>query len=328
MECGIGQPGQNGSDVGMDCAITALPRYDLMLIQTTDFFYPLVDDPYLQGRIGCANVLSDLYAMGIADCDNMLMILAASRKMNPSDCHIVTREMMKGFMDTCREAGTQCLGGQTVMNPWPIIGGVATSVRKKGDYVPPDGAQPGDILVLTKPLGGQVAVNIHQWRMQNEENLLSKALTACTSEEAETAYLLAVDQMARLNRVGAELMLKYGAHAATDITGFGLKGHANNLAVAQKANVVLRLHTLPILAHMTAVDGALGNMFRLLDGFSAETSGGLLVSLPSENAKAFCTDIEAREGYPAWIVGEVIARDEEKQGNFAEFGSDVTVIEV
>lgn len=125
-------------------------------MSTIDFFYPLVLDPYLQGRIGCANVLSDLYAMGISNCDNMLMVLAASLDMDPKHRHIVTQEMLRGFADLAKEAETVITGGQTVLNPWPIIGGVAQSVENKGEIIMPENAVVGDKLILTKPLGTQV----------------------------------------------------------------------------------------------------------------------------------------------------------------------------
>jgi selenide, water dikinase len=95
------------------------------LISTTDFFYPLVEDPYIQGRISCCNVLSDVYAMGITRVDHMLMILGVSLQMNKAEREIVTSEMIRGFNDCAVEAGTMITGGQSIMNPWPIIGGVA-----------------------------------------------------------------------------------------------------------------------------------------------------------------------------------------------------------
>lgn len=136
----------------MDCSIQPTRIPDVFSVQTTDFFYPLVDDPYTQGKVGCANVLSDLYAMGISECDNMLMILAGSRDMPKHTMELVTKEMMRGFNDLAREAGTKVTGGQSVMNPWPIIGGVATSTCLEKDFIRPENAQPGDVLVLTKPL--------------------------------------------------------------------------------------------------------------------------------------------------------------------------------
>jgi len=98
------------------------------LISTTDFFYPLVEDPYFQGRIACCNTLSDLYAMGITRVDHILMILGVSLMMNEEQREIVTREMMRGFNDCATEAGTLVTGGQSVMNPWPMIGGVANAM--------------------------------------------------------------------------------------------------------------------------------------------------------------------------------------------------------
>mmetsp|Transcript_13050 Transcript_13050/g.26969 ORF Transcript_13050/g.26969 Transcript_13050/m.26969 type:complete len:150 (+) Transcript_13050:212-661(+) len=104
-------------------------------ISTTDFFFPLVDSPYLQGRIGAANVLSDLYSEGVKHCDFVLMLLAACRDMPENERTICTKEMVRGFKDACDEAETAITGGQTVLNPWPIIGGVATSVVAEGEFV-------------------------------------------------------------------------------------------------------------------------------------------------------------------------------------------------
>lgn len=107
----------------------------VQLISTTDFFYPLVEDPYIQGRVACANVLSDVYAMGIDRVDHMLMVLGISLDMKEDEREIVTREMIKGFNDCALEAETLITGGQSIMNPWPIIGGVANVVCHESEYV-------------------------------------------------------------------------------------------------------------------------------------------------------------------------------------------------
>ena len=186
-------------------------------ISTTDFFFPLVDSPYMQGRIGAANVLSDLYAEGVEYCDFMLMLLAASRDMPANERNICTREMIRGFRDACDEAEVPITGGQTVLNPWPIIGGVATSIVAEGEFVKSDGAQVGDVLVLTKPLGTQIAANVHQWRRE-EHRLWTKCLEKeiLTEQEAEDMMHQAVLSMARLNRNGGRIMRKYDGHACTD----------------------------------------------------------------------------------------------------------------
>lgn len=133
------------------------------LISTIDFFYPLVEDPYMQGRIACCNVLSDIYAMGVdRPVDHMLMVLGISLEMNDAEREVVTREMMRGFDDCAREAGTAVTGGQSIMNPWPIIGGVANIMARSDEYRRPNFGVPGDVLVLTKPIGTQPAVNLKQ----------------------------------------------------------------------------------------------------------------------------------------------------------------------
>jgi len=265
-----------------------------------------VASPYVQGRIGAANVLSDLYAEGVPHCDFVLMLLAACRDMPEEERVICTQEMVKGFRDACTEAGTSITGGQTVLNPWPIIGGVATSVVAKGEFVPSDGCQVDNIVVLTKPLGTQIAVNVHQWKTQNNKFWTKiKENKLITDEEADDMMHEAVCSMARLNKNGGQLMLKHGATAATDVTGFGILGHAQNLVENQKAYVGMELHTLPLIANAKVVNDEIFN-FRLTVGYSAETSGGLLVCLPNEDcAKAYMEELFQLDGTPSWIIGKI-----------------------
>ncbi|CAD6208921.1 GSCOCG00010734001-RA-CDS [Cotesia congregata] len=313
--------------IGMDSSVTPLRHSGLSLVQTTDFFYPLVDDPYMMGKsiagskIACANVLSDLYAMGVTECDNMLMLLGVSTKMTEKERDVVVPLIMRGFKDSALEAGTTVTGGQTVVNPWCTIGGVASTVCQPNEYIVPDNAVVGDVLVLTKPLGTQVAVNAHQWLDQPDR--WNRIKLVVSEDDVRKAYQRAMDSMARLNRIAARLMHKYNAHGATDVTGFGLLGHAQNLAKHQKNEVSFVIHNLPVIAKMAAVAKACGNMFQLLQGHSAETSGGLLICLPREQAAAYCKDIEKQEGYQAWIIGIV-----EKGNRTARIIDKPRVIEV
>ena len=182
----------------------------LHLIQTTDFFYPLIEDPYTMGKIACANTLSDLYAMGVTECDNMLMLLSVSNKMNEKDRDLVIPRMIQGFRDMAAEAGTTVNGGQTVVNPWLIIGGVATSICTIQEFISPENATVSDVLVLTKPLGTQVAVNANLW-IENPDRW-NKIKLVVTEEDVKKAYLRAMSSMTRLNRVGAQLMHKYNGN--------------------------------------------------------------------------------------------------------------------
>uniref|UniRef100_A0A7S2H1K4 Selenide, water dikinase n=1 Tax=Helicotheca tamesis TaxID=374047 RepID=A0A7S2H1K4_9STRA len=326
----------------MDCAVVPTRHAGYSLITTTDFFYPLVEDPYDQGRIGCANVLSDLYAMGVTECDTVLMILACSTNMTSEERDVVTELMIRGFDDQCKLADTHVTGGQTVLNPWPIIGGVAESVCKEEEFIEPDGACVGDVLVLTKPLGTQVAVNVRQWyrdSMKKEgegrEKVCSSHFTfwqacvdklAMTKEDVDAAYETAVESMARLNRNGAKMMMKYKCRGGTDVTGFGFLGHAKNLAENQKNVVSFKLHTLPVIKRMEEVNKEVLN-FNLVNGYSAETSGGLLVALPKENAKAFMEELESLDGSKSWIVGEVI-ESETKDKRDAFIVEEPTIVQV
>lgn len=313
-----------GEGIGMDASIRQSTKYpDFKLVATTDFFYPLVYDPELQGRIGAANVLSDMYAMGVSNVDSMLMILAVSLEMETKAQDIVTRLLIKGFSDTCKEAGLDVSGGQTVKNPWPIVGGVAQSICKDSDFIMPVNAKAGDLLVLTKPLGTQVAVNMFQWYKQQTRQWTEDLEGKFTAEDAALAFDKACESMARLNKNGAALMVKHNVHAATDVTGFGLLGHAQNLAENQEAKVNFIFDKLPIIKNMVEVDAMLGKMFKIREGWSAETSGGLLACIPAENAQTFIDEVMAADGQPAWIVGRVV-----EGNNSVEFAEGLQVIEV
>jgi len=302
------------------------------MVSTTDFFYPLVDDPYLQGKIACANVLSDLYSMGIADCDTMLMILGASTEMEKSLQHTATELVMKGFNSTAAEAGTKVTGGQSVLNPWPIIGGVATAICREEEFIRPINARVGQVLVQTKPLGTQLAVNANEWMRRGELEQRAPAFVAASGglaaacERVATLQAAATACMIRLNRNGARAMRDHGASAGTDITGFGVLGHARNLAQSQVARVRLQLDTLVVLRH-TPLLASDNTYFGLLEGRSAETSGGLLVCIDEENADAFCAAVSAADGTPCWRVGRVVACDADQQPD-AFIAKDVTIVEV
>ena len=203
-------PGEK-KNVGMDCSIMPLNSKrvkDHFLISTIDFFYPLVENPYTQGRIGCANVLSDMYSMGIDEVDNMLMVLGASKDMEENDRFISTQQMLKGFNDLANEGGTEVTGGQSVINPWPMIGGVAMSVVHVDDFIAPDGLQPNNILVLTKPLGTQVSVNLRQAYVTKDSEagcgpkFYQKLKDSITEADVDTAFNVSSHSMEHLNRVG------------------------------------------------------------------------------------------------------------------------------
>jgi len=284
-----------------------------------------VDDPYIQGRIGACNVLSDMYALGVVDVDNVLMILASSQEMEAEESDIITRKLIEGFSDLCKEAGVECTGGQTVFNPWPIIGGTAMSCCGPQEFILPVNAIEGDVLVLTKPLGTQIAVNLNEWIQLPDQTLFEKCSGIVNVEKVRETYGKAVASMIRLNRNAARLMHRYGAHAATDVTGFGILGHATNLAQNQHSNVDFELHTLPILCYTREVD-ALFTFFNLMKGFSSETSGGLLIAFPANKAADFCHELQEIDGWPSWIVGRVVKATGTK--NTAKIVENPTVITI
>ena len=251
------------------------------------------------GEITCCNVLSDLHAMGIHKCDHILMLLGVCMGMSEHEKEISTRLLIQGFNSKANEASTVITGGQTVYNPYTVIGGVANVVVKPEEMIMPGGLKQGDVLVLTKPLGTRVAVNLHQWYRQASDKM-EKAIKFISEEEVIDAYSMCCDSMSTLNLKAAKLMHKYRAHGATDITGFGILGHMNNLAMAQHNDLELVLETMPIIRKMASVHNKVVN-YELLSGRCPETSGGLLVGMAKEDAAGFMSEL----GYDSWIVGHV-----------------------
>ncbi|NXH63663.1 SPS2 dikinase, partial [Rhabdornis inornatus] len=225
------------------------------------------------GRIACANVLSDLYAMGVTECDNVLMLLSVSQRMTEEvtgdtggtwggrgDTALSPR-LGAGLGDMGTGFGDMGVG----FGPWGGVCPILTPALPR-----PDSAVPGDVLVLTKPLGTHMAVSAHQWLDIPER--WNKIKLVVTREEVELAYQEAVSSMATLNRTAAGLMRAFGAHAATDVTGFGVLGHARALAAQQRLDVAFVIHNLPVIAKMATVSKASGGR-GLLQGTAPETSG-------------------------------------------------------
>lgn len=289
----------------MDSSVIPL-KHDLHLVQTVDFFYPLIDDPHMLGRIALANVVSDVYAVGALAIDEIKLVCSAPTEFSDQERDIVVPMIIRGFQEAAAEAQCPAKIGSIALNPWCIIGGIATAVCHKSELIMPYNAQPGDALVLTKPLGTQLATNAFIWMTENAENW-AKLSPHLTPAEIERTYAIAVESMSRLNRSGAELMHKFGAHAATDVTGFGLVGHAENLLKFQKAQVDFHLDTLPIIRNVVKIAEILGRSTKLLAGKAVETSGGLLVSLPEDKAQQFCEEYRKLSEHDAWIVGKVVA---------------------
>lgn len=224
--------------------------------------------------------------MGIDRVDHMLMVLGVSLMMQEKDREIITREMIRGFDEAAKEASTNVTGGQSIMNPWPIIGGVANVMCRDDEYIKPNNGKDGDVLILSKPLGTQPAVNLLQSLRKMGLEVATQA--NMSAEKIEHVYHLACESMATLNINTARLMMKYKSNGGTDITGFGLLGHAKNLAAAQFGDIDLHITHIPVLENMETVFSDVGLPdFKVREGLSAETSGGILCMIPQENADDF-----------------------------------------
>ena len=295
----------------LDCAITPLPQsngaLEQILLSSTDFFFPLIDDPYLQGIIACANVFSDLYALGATRIDSVLMILGITDCIeSTTNRETIMKLLMAGFCEGAQRAGAYVGGGQTIRNRSPIIGGVASSVIPRESLIRNDSIRPGNILVLTKPLGTDYAVRSH---------------VSSPSNNTFEAYETAVRSMAHLNLAAAQAMALSDVTGATDVTGFGLLGHAASLANVQKCQVSFRFFLLPLIAgtDRLIIDGKEILNSKLLSGSAAETSGGLLVALSNvSEAEKFIEAVEKIGGTKSWIVGKVEKKRNEAESAYIE----------
>jgi selenide,water dikinase len=280
-------------------------RDDLALIQTVDFFTPVVDDPETFGRIAAANSLSDVYAMGGTPL-TALNIVCFPRKQLPVE---LLREVLRGGLEVVRRAGALLVGGHSVEDPELKYGLSVTGTVHPDRVITNSGARPGDRLVLTKPIGtGVVATAV-------------KGDMAPPEVQAE-----AIRWMTTLNRDAAEAMQEAGVHACTDITGFGLLGHALEVARASGVTIELSASAVPLIGgarelaalgmipagsfsnrsfceRAVSVDESVDEL--LLDLLAdAQTSGGLLIAVPSDRGSALHQALE-RRGVPHPEIGSV-----------------------
>ncbi len=291
-----------GFDTADDAGVYKLTP-ELALVQTVDFFTPIVDDPYTFGAIAAVNALSDVYAMGGRPISS-LSILAWPAKHEVADLE----EILKGGAEKMREADCSILGGHSINDEEIKFGYAVTGTVHPDRVLANAGAREGDALVFTKEIGTGVI-----------GTALKRGIAADAHVDAAIASMLT------LNRRACEAMLPLDPHGCTDVTGFGLLGHARELAVASKVTVeieVARVRFLPgavEYARQGAIPGGLHNniefvscavaadthisaeILKLL--YDPQTAGGLLVSLPEANAAAL------ERAYPgAYRIGRVIAR--------------------
>ncbi|GLV39289.1 Selenophosphate synthetase 1 [Carabus blaptoides fortunei] len=302
--------------IGLDSCLIPLKRHNLSLIQTTDCFYPLVDNPYVMGKITCANVLSDLYAMGVVICDHLVILFSVCTQMSEKERDVVIPLFVRGFREKAMEAGVEPSCQSVNENPWLLMGGVATTICNDKEYLTPLRATNGDVLILTKPLGAEVMRRAYQ-NICQDDVIKDEILKVTSLECVKDGFTHAMMSMERLNKTAALLMYKYDAHAATDVTGFGLLGHAENLAKEQTEQVEFVIDSLPYIEKSYDLAVTL-KMKRYLEGYGAETSGGLLIAIPKHTATQFCTEIAEKEDWPAWIIGSVVATTGERTARITD----------
>jgi selenide, water dikinase len=299
-----------GSATADDAAVYRLDD-ERALVLTTDFFTPIVDDPYDFGAIAAANALSDVYAMGGRP------LTALNLVGFPAELEVeVLGEILRGGAEKAREAGIDLVGGHTIKSEEPIYGLAVTGLVHPDQIVSNAGGMPGDRLVLTKPIGTGIV-----------------ATAAKNDEDVRGAIAEAIVVMSTLNRAGAEAMAAVGVgpagvHAATDITGFGLLGHLRNVVRASRCGAVVERARVPVLAAAEAYvrqgiapGGTHANRRFLAETVDygegvgeadqlllcdAQTSGGLLIAIAPDRAPALLDALRERGTLVATEIGQLV----------------------
>jgi len=299
-----------GINTGDDAGVFRL-RDDLAIVNTVDFFTPVVDDPFTYGQIAAANALSDVYAMGGKPLTALNLVCWPQSGL-PGE---ILTEILRGGTEKAREAGAVIVGGHSVADDEVKYGMAVTGVIDPRRIIRNVGARPGDALLLTKPLGTGIL------------------MTALKRDRLDADYYKsAVRWMAELNVQSAAAMLKYEVHAATDITGFGLAGHAYKMADGSGVTLRIEESDLPVLPGALELcrEGMIpggGKRNREFYGrfvtisaetadeigeiaFDPQTSGGLLIALPPDQALALLADLQRLGNNEAAIIGKVVARED------------------
>jgi len=286
-----------------DAAVSQLDA-DRAVVVTADFFTPIVDAPYDFGAIAAANALSDVYAMGAQP------LLAINLVAFPPELPEVLAEVLRGGAEKVQEADVALAGGHTIQDKEPKYGLAVIGLAHPDRLLTRAGARPGDALVLTKPLGTGIIVTAFKGGLADPTHLAD-----------------AVRWMTVLNRTAGRIAIELGLQGATDVTGFGLLGHGWEMAEASGVGMHIRLRDVPLMdgageyaeqglfpgasscnrdfysPHMRFADGISEEEQMLL--FDAQTSGGLLLAVPSEKLGRLL-DRFAAEGQPGWIIGQVV----------------------
>ena len=297
-----------GFDKSDDASVYKVAE-DLAIVQTTDFFPPIVDDPYLFGAIAATNALSDVYAMG-GEPKLALNIMCLADGMDEE----TIRGIMRGGYDKAYEAGAIITGGHTIHGAEPIYGLAVTGFVHPNKVLTNSGARPQDVLILTKPLGIGILTT------SAKADLVPK-------EVLDRIYA----QMATLNKGARDIMVTYPVHSCTDITGFSLMGHSYEMASGSGCTIHLQTENVPYhpeaydLADMGFIPAGayrnrdyVGQDYRKAPGltrpledilFDPQTSGGLMMAIP-EDAAIDCLEELTEAGIPAAQIGSVTEKED------------------
>jgi selenide,water dikinase len=278
-------------DIGYD-AVVRIVNEQVAVVENLDVFTPIHDDPYTQGQIVACNATNDVHVMGVTDILSLQAFLAYPKEL-PEEVVAGVLKGMNGFMTAI---GSQVTGGQTIRNPWPVFGGVCLGIARPEEIVYPSGARVGDAVVLTKPLGTQPAMRSYRdLNSPKRDALLERFVESDLRRIQDNAVRVMTKSALEVARV----MRAIGVNAATDVTGFGLIGHASNIATFSGVDIVVK--SVPVIRGTLELAEFFGH--KLSKGLGAETAGGLLCFMHPEKVDKFSAMLQ-RLGLPCWTIGE------------------------
>ncbi len=279
-----------------DAAVVPIPNSDMVLVKSIDIFTPIVDEPKIMGEIAACNVTNDIYAMNVLDISGMLVFLAIKTD-TPIEIAEGILEGIKYFME--KKIDSKVVGGHTIYSEWPLIGGEASGFLNKDKIIQKTGIKKGDKLILTKPIGLQ-AISAAYRILKDMPEMLNEY----SPNELKKSIELAIKIMTTSNRDVVKTIHSYKdfsfIHAMTDVTGFGLAGHLQEMLQNSKLSALIE--TIPSIKFSREISDDLGYAFE--GCLCAETAGGMLLAVDQNYVEEFSNTLNSN-GITSWIIGKI-----------------------
>lgn len=303
-----------------DSAIITVPNTDLVMVKNIDIFAPIIDEPELQGEIAAANVTNDVFALNVLDISGMLVFLGLKKNMPL----YVAEGLIKGirnFMEN--KISSKVLGGHTIYSEWPLIGGEASGFVDKNKLIKKNSVKYGDKLILTKPIGNQAIMAAYRLQ-KNYPDLLNHYSMTEIDKSIDLAIKLMTMPLKNVVRAIHSYEDVSFVHSMTDVSGFGLAGHLNEMLQHSKFSALIeRIPSIKLTSDLSYEFG-----YKYDECKMPETAGGMLLSVDHEYAEEFSYTLKSRYSVSNWIVGTIDNINKPKYVRVSDNAEHIELIEV